>query len=177
MHGPYNIKYVTQMFVLMKCVFNRGQPWKGITDCSPISRERWRTFCDFAVTQNVTIPVTVTVTAARRVLIFIQILLIALYGFTAMVWKPHSCSYGYEFRAWQHENLVTVVTNDIGLVSDTNYHNGRHKQTFADRTKVLYVTIGVLTTGIEAWSNEVTESVIISTYATSSSPPGTLDKL
>lgn len=141
------------MFVLIQWVWNRGHPWKAIGDYDPISRERWRTFCDFAVTYELTVPETETFTAVRRVLSFIPILLFSLYGFTAMVWKPDSCSYGYELRTRRHENFETVGTNG----TDTNYHNPRHKQTFSDRTKVLYVTIGVLTACIEAWRNEVTD--------------------
>jgi hypothetical protein len=44
----------------------------------------------------------------------------------------------------------TVGTNGTRLFSNTNCHNLRYKQTFADRTKVLYITIGVLTSCIEA---------------------------
>lgn len=104
-------------------------------------------------------------------------ILIALYGFTAMVWKPDSCSYGYELRTRRHENLETVDTNGNGLFGDTNCHNPRHMQTFADRTKVLYLTIGFLTTCIEAWRSEVTDRVVVSTSATNSPPSVTSEKL
>ena len=120
---------------------------------------------------------TETVTAVRRVLSFILILLIALYGFTAVVWKPDSCSYGYELRTRRHENLKTVGNNGNGFFGDTNCHNPRQKQTFAERTKVFYLRIGFLTTCIEAWRSEVTDRDVVSTSATTSPPSVTSENL